>query len=96
MPHVYLLHFDKPLRQDENREAKHYCGWTPNGVEQRLKIHLSGNGAKLVKATVENGSQVEVVRVWEEKDWEAARARERRMKNTHHLPSYCPICCGRA
>ena len=87
MPHVYLLHFDRPLSH-----AQHYCGYTPNGVEQRLQTHLAGNGAKLVKAVVEAGRKVEVARVWEEDDWKAARARERRMKNTHHLPRYCPIC----
>jgi len=87
MPHVYLLHFDKPLHH-----AQHYCGWTSNGVEQRLATHLAGNGSKLVKAVVANGSEVAVARVWDHDGWQTARQRERRMKNTHHLPSYCPVC----
>ena len=85
--HVYLLHFANPLYH-----ARHYCGWTPNGVEQRLATHLSGNGAKLVKAVVANGSAVVVARIWECSNWQEARQQERRMKNTHNLPSYCPVC----
>lgn len=72
--------------------ARHYCGWTPNGVEERFKTHLAGNGAKLVKAVVEAGDKVEVARVWECEDWRIAREQERRMKRTHHLESYCPVC----
>jgi len=87
MPHVYLLHFDQKLSH-----AQHYCGWTPNGVDDRLALHLSGNGSKLVKAVVATGMSVMVARVWEHEDWQTARQQERRMKNTHHLPSYCPVC----
>lgn len=85
--HVYLLHFGKPLCH-----AQHYCGWTLNGIEQRLAVHLSGHGAKLVKAVVANGSAVVVARSWECGGWREARQQERRMKNTHNLPSYCPVC----
>ncbi|KKN45087.1 hypothetical protein LCGC14_0686690 [marine sediment metagenome] len=42
---VYLLHFDEKLKH-----AQHYCGWTPNGIDQRLTSHLKGTGAKLVKS----------------------------------------------
>lgn len=87
MPHVYLLHFDKSLHH-----AQHYCGWTSNGVEARLGTHLSGRGAKLVKAAVEAGLQVVVARSWQYGNWQEARQQERRLKNTHNLPSYCPVC----
>lgn len=89
MAHVYLLHFDQKLHH-----AQHYLGFTPNGVESRLEKHLKGKGAKLVKAVVDLGRAVVVARIWEHDDWKEARAQERRMKRTNHLPSYCPICRG--
>ena len=90
MAHVYLLHFDKKVAN----HAQHYLGYTPNGVEQRLATHLSGNGAKLVKAAVEDGCQIEVAKVWEHKDWREAREHERQLKRQHNGPRFCPVCHG--
>ncbi len=90
MPHVYLLHFDQKLEH-----AGHYCGWTPNGVEQRLEKHLKGNGAKLVKAVVASGRAVVVAATWKHDDCQEARRQERQMKQTHNLARYCPVCGSR-
>ncbi len=87
MPYVYLLHFNKPLSH-----AQHYCGFTPNGVEQRLAVHLAGNGARLVKAVVEAGREVEVARIWKHENWQEARSQERHLKRQHNGPRLCPIC----
>lgn len=87
MPQVYLLHFDKPLCH-----AQHYCGWTGNGVAARLATHLKGNGAKIIAAAVCSGLTIRVVRTWQHDSWREARCQERRLKNTHHLNYYCPVC----
>lgn len=38
---VYLLHFDRPYRH-----ARHYLGWTPRAVSERVADHATGNGAR--------------------------------------------------
>ena len=90
MPHVYLLHFDKPLAH-----AQHYCGYTPNGVDARVKLHRTKLGAHLTKAAVESGCELQIAQVWEHGSWQEARRQERQMKKTHNLPRYCPLCGGR-
>jgi len=88
MPHVYLLHFDKKV----SNHAGHYIGWTPNGTEERLKTHLSGQGAKLVKEAIRVGCQVMVAMEWEHKDWKEAREHERQLKRQKNGPRFCPVC----
>ena len=91
MAHVYLLHFDKKIAE----HAQHYIGWTANGVDDRLAVHLAGNGAKLVKAATEVGIVVTVARVWEHEDWRSAREHERQLKRQKNGPRFCPVCNGR-
>ena len=88
MAHVYLLHFSKKVAN----HAQHYSGYTPNGVPERLATHLSGNGAKLVRAAVAVGCKVVVARVWEHEDWREAREHERQLKRQKNGPRFCPEC----
>jgi predicted GIY-YIG superfamily endonuclease len=86
MTGIYLLHFDPPLHH-----ARHYLGWASD-IDKRLARHMSGKGARLVKAVIEAGCRVELVAVWEG----ASRDEERRMKNSNAVGKrYCPICSWR-
>ena len=87
MAHVYLLHFSKPLAH-----ARHYCGYTPNGVQERLDKHRNGTGARLTQVACDSGIELILARTWEFDHEHDARVKERRMKNTHNLEHYCPIC----
>jgi predicted GIY-YIG superfamily endonuclease len=87
MSHVYLLHFTKPLSH-----ARHYCGWTPRLVADRLKLHETGRGANICKHAVLNGAELELIRVWNFNTWQEAREFECKLKRTHNLGRYCPLC----
>lgn len=79
---IYLLHFTKPLRH-----AQHYLGWTAQAPEDRAVEHLTGRGTPLVRAVVNAGEGVELVRTWT-----GDRAFERELKNRHNARGLCPIC----
>lgn len=80
---VYLIHFDKPLAH-----ALHYVGFVESDLEQRIKKHLSGNGAKILAALNRADIAWHVVRIWEDAD----RTFERKLKNTNNTKIYCPCC----
>ena len=82
---VYLLHFDPPYLH-----AKHYVGWTAKDPEDRLTLHLNGAGSPLVRAVLNNGGTVSIVRLWEGFD----RHFERRLKD-HSSSRWCPKCSVR-
>ena len=85
---LYLLHLEPGYKH-----AAHYLGFTPAAqVERRVLEHLSGGpkASPLVKATLQAGCRVNLVRTWT--DEKATRTRERQMKNTKNVPDYCPIC----
>lgn len=86
----YLLHFDRPLGNPSNPrgQAQHYLGSTDRAIEQRFAEHLSGRGAKITRAAVERGIQLQVVRVWHE----GSRELEIWLKEAHRNALYCPIC----
>lgn len=79
---VYLLHISPPYRH-----AKHYLGWTPGAVADRLAKHLKGQGARLVAVAVAAGRRVELARTWP-----GGRTRERQLKRWHCSPKLCPVC----
>lgn len=82
---VYLLHFDTPFKH-----AKHYVGWTGDeSLETRIERHRAGNGARLLAVLKENGIGFQVARTWS-----GTRALERRIKNSRHVPRFCPFCRG--
>lgn len=82
MEGVYLLHFTKPYKG-----CSHYIGWSTD-IHQRYIKHISGQGNPLVKAAIDNGSLVLLVRVWEGAD----RNFERKLKNRKSAGKLCPCC----
>jgi len=91
MASVYLLHFKTKLHH-----AGHYCGYTPNGVEARVKLHRSGRGAKLTAAVAEAGIEMVIAKTWRFGDNHEARLFERACKDTHQLGRLCPVCRAKA
>lgn len=81
---VYLLHFEHKLAH-----AAHYVGFTEN-IVQRLEDHGHCKGARLMQVIREKAIHYELARVW----WGQDRSFERKLKNTHAVKFYCPICMG--
>lgn len=89
---VYLLCFGEPgLHVTGNRYARHYIGWTEGSVDTRVSLHLIGQGSPLVKAAVERGLRVTLVRTWTDVD----RNFERKLKRRREAPRLCPKCNAR-
>ena len=78
---LYLIHFSKKLAH-----AQHYVGATTN-LDQRLRQHASGQGAKILAACKAKGITWEVVRVWKGL-WQI----ERKLKSLKNAAHYCPRC----
>ncbi len=78
---LYLLHFSRPYHH-----ARHYLGVTDN-LDERLREHASGNGARLMEVVSQAGITFELVRTWQ-----GDRHLERRMKKHNHSPRFCPLC----
>lgn len=87
MPAVYLIHFSANYKH-----AKHYCGWTPNGVMDRLSLHRKGQGSRLCQVVTDAGIELELARVWKFKTDKEARDKERSLKKSGGLKRVCPIC----
>lgn len=82
---IYIIHFNNPLSH-----AMHYCGFVEGdeaSVTARLEEHRQNWGAKILSAANAKGIRYEVVRIMP-----GDRKRERQIKNTHNISSYCPIC----
>ncbi len=82
MSTLYLIHFDPPYKH-----AKHYIGFTTNGVTDRMKEHREKRGARLTQVAVGAGCQLLLVRTWE-----GERTQERVFKKQHNSPRLCPLC----
>jgi len=80
---VYLIHFEVKLQH-----AQHYLGFTQENLEQRIKQHQNGTGAKILKACNERGIKWSVVRTWPDGD----RNFERQLKNRKKTRCLCPQC----
>lgn len=80
---VYLIHFAQPFGH-----ARHYLGWTSGPVDDRLRVHRRGKGAKLMRAVTEAGIEWELVLSWHGVD----RHFERRLKNRNGHGRFCPRC----
>jgi predicted GIY-YIG superfamily endonuclease len=83
---LYLLHFDPRYRH-----AGHYLGYTED-LPKRFALHVRGKGSPLVKAAVNNGSRIVLVRIWDE-DGNAEQEIKRVMRS---LVLLCPVCNHRA
>lgn len=78
---VYLIHFAQPFKR-----ARHYLG-SARVLENRLKHHRAGSGAKLLRAVQLAGIGWEVVRTWP-----GDKTVERKLKNRKSAPDLCPVC----
>ena len=85
MPAVYILHFSRPLKH-----AAHYVGFTKQNVENRFQEHVNGTGARITQVCNDQGITYVVARMFKGK----GRKFERKLKNTHSVKDYCPICMG--
>ncbi len=79
---VYLLHFSEPYKH-----AAHYLGWTPGELEERLRLHQSGSGARLLEVVTNAGITFELARTWN-----GTRQDERAKKRQGGAGRACPIC----
>ena len=65
---MYLLHFEPAYRAATVtggvKEAGHYLGSCAGDAATRLAEHVAGRGSPLVRAAVQAGSTVSVVRTW--------------------------------
>ena len=82
--YLYLIHFDKPVAH-----AQHYLGYTTD-LDKRFKRHAKLDGARLVRAAIQNGAECTVVRLWRNAD----KNFERKLKNRKNHRALCPICKG--
>jgi predicted GIY-YIG superfamily endonuclease len=83
---VYLIHFDRPLAG----HASHYLGWTgKDDLADRYRRHLSGDGARILRAAGLVGITFRIVRTWE-----GDRHFERALKKRKKGPKLCPVCRG--
>lgn len=81
----YLLHFAVPVKG-----AQHYLGWSVD-IQRRMRVHLAGRGARLVKQALRAGVSVELVRVWALADRHQERVLKRQTPKR-----YCPVCAKRS
>lgn len=79
---VYLLHFERSYYH-----ARHYLGFTSQGLEERIREHQSGRGARLLAVIVNAGISFELARTWR-----GGRRLERRIKNLGGATDVCPMC----
>jgi len=83
----YLLHFDRPIYGTQ----QHYLGWSVD-IARRVRLHLNGGGARLVRQALKAGIGVELVRVWPAMN----RHEERVLKKRRTPKGYCPKCRARS
>lgn len=80
---IYILHFHRPLSH-----ANHYIGWCEvGGLENRLRKHRNGSGARIMAALKERGIGFDLVRLKL-----GDRHEERRLKNFNKTRRMCFIC----
>jgi hypothetical protein len=79
---VYLLHFSAPYRH-----AAHYIGWTAGPVQDRLRQHQSGTGARLIEVITNAGLTFDLARTWS-----GGRTLERGKKRQGGAGALCPLC----
>jgi len=80
---IYLLHISGPYCH-----AQHYLGWCQgDDPTARIGQHRAGAGSPLIRAALDAGCKVKLV-----KTWKGTRSDERRMKNRHNSKGLCPTC----
>ncbi|WP_138500928.1 GIY-YIG nuclease family protein [Nostoc sp. PA-18-2419] len=91
MSYVYLLHFSKPIGTQGRGQAQHYLGYTGLSLKKRLSMHKAGTGAKICRAAIASGIELNLVRHWSN----GTRSLERQLKRQHNSPRLCPVCNNR-
>ena len=89
-PVCYLIHFETPYQSKtggQTKKAQHYLGWTIN-LENRVKLHSTGKGARLLAIVNAESIPWAVVRIWNE----GSHSLEKKLKARHNHGSLCPIC----
>jgi predicted GIY-YIG superfamily endonuclease len=89
-PVCYLIHFERPYQAKtgkQRQKAQHYLGWTID-LPKRVKLHATGQGARLLAVVNAEGIGWSVVRVWENGSF----ALEKKLKARHSHATYCPLC----
>ena len=79
---IYLLHFERPYQH-----ARHYLGFTTQELEERIREHMCGRGARLMEVIVAAGISFNLARTWK-----GSRVLERRLKNSGGAARLCPTC----
>lgn len=88
MQGCYLLHFNVPISSEHT--CQHYLG-SAEDVAGRVRLHLSGQAARLTQVAKERGIDFVIARVWESDD---CRRLEKELKAKKNGPKLCPICRG--
>ncbi|HAZ43002.1 MAG TPA: endonuclease [Cyanobacteria bacterium UBA11369] len=90
---VYLLHFNQ--RINPNRPTQHYLGYAKD-LDQRIRNHRLGRGARLCEVAKERGITFKVAEVWsgvrEACCFATYRSLERQLKRQKNSRRFCPIC----
>lgn len=89
---IYLLHAQQKIGTEGRNSALHYLGYCEDtNLWSRMHAHLTGRSrVPIVKAFLETGSRLYLVRVWPD----GGRALERHLKNLGHYNKHCPVCLG--
>lgn len=87
MAWIYVLHFDAPLSH-----ARHYTGCT-NHLPHRLLAHARGAGARLTRVLLDKQIPWQLAAAYRVSNTEM-RTCERKIKDQHHGPRFCPLCQG--
>lgn len=83
---AYLLHFRTPVGR-----CRHYLGSTMEHLlEQRLRSHAKGRGARLTARAFRSGTEVHLVDV----SGLLSRQQEHDIKAKGHYERRCPVCQG--
>ncbi len=83
--YTYLIHLHTKIHH-----AGHYVGAT-HDIEERLKQHASGNGARLLEVAGERDITWELAKLWTTDD---AFKLEAILKRRHNGRKHCPLCNG--
>lgn len=89
---IYVLHFEPPYRAPIGntgriKTAGHYVGSCAGDPEDRLAVHLAGQGSPLVRAAVAAGCSVTIAATMP-----GDKQAERRLKRRHQHSRWCPYC----